>query len=406
MKDALIFARLLKIKFMKIGINVSFLRKQGSGIGQVSWNFLRELIKQNPDHDLFLYLEEDVDLELPKNFKKRIFLPKFYKRDDLIRKVWWEKFLLPKKVKEDECDVFLSLYQSATVLKDVRHVMVVHDTVPKVFPQYLNNSRKKIYQYLIEKAVKQVDHALTISEYSKKEINKFYGIDKDKITVTLIDCDEVFKKEVDENKAKEVLEKYGLDSKKYIFYVGGFDVRKNVGALLQAYGRMVSRLPKKSQAPMLALGGTFHPHLVPLVTDIEKEAKEVCLGYGIESEKIKSLGFVDQVDLPIIYKNAEFFCYPSLHEGFGLPPLEAMNVGCAVMASNITSLPEVVGDAALLVNPNDTEEIAQRMEELLKGKELRGELVKKGKGQAKKFNWTKTTQKIMQVLSDSSNRVK
>ncbi|MDD5463969.1 MAG: hypothetical protein PHP62_02385, partial [Candidatus Moranbacteria bacterium] len=122
---------------IKVGINASFLRKQNTGIGQVSINFLRKLIEvesrklkvHKEEMEFVLYLEEDVEIELPEGFSKKVFLP-VYKRDDLIRKIWWEKFSLPRKVKKDKCDVLLSLYQSTTSTqphKDFKHIMVVHD---------------------------------------------------------------------------------------------------------------------------------------------------------------------------------------------------------------------------------------------------------------------------------------
>ncbi|KKU54973.1 MAG: hypothetical protein UX75_C0015G0034, partial [Candidatus Moranbacteria bacterium GW2011_GWE2_47_10] len=158
---------------MKIGINASFLRKQNTGIGQVTTNFIKKLAEfqisnfkfQNQDVEFILYLEEDVDLELPDNFKQNVFLPK-YKRDDLIRKVWWEKCLLPKKIKEDKCDVFLSLYQSPTVLSEKvvrKHLMLVHDIIPKFFPNYLDNLRKKIYWKLTERAIRKADKIISVS---------------------------------------------------------------------------------------------------------------------------------------------------------------------------------------------------------------------------------------------------
>jgi len=131
---------------MKIGINASFLRKPDTGIGQVTRGFVDKLTENHSDeNEYFLYLEKDIELKLPKNFHKCVFLPA-WKRDDLIRKIWWEKFLLPRRAKRDKCDVFLSLYQCPTFLpKNIRHKMLVHDLIPKIFPEYLNNWRKYFY---------------------------------------------------------------------------------------------------------------------------------------------------------------------------------------------------------------------------------------------------------------------
>ncbi|HUD08627.1 MAG TPA: glycosyltransferase, partial [Candidatus Saccharimonadales bacterium] len=167
---------------MRIGINASFLRKTDTGMGQVSRGFISELVKSYSDkNEYFLYLEKDIDFKLPKNFHKRIFLPA-WKRDDLIRKIWWEKFLLPKYVKRDQCDMFISLYQCPTFLpKNIRHKMLVHDLIPKIFPDYLDNSRKKFYFFLTQKAIQHADEVITVSEWSKKDIHKFLNIPLGKI---------------------------------------------------------------------------------------------------------------------------------------------------------------------------------------------------------------------------------
>ncbi|MFA6550837.1 MAG: glycosyltransferase, partial [Candidatus Gracilibacteria bacterium] len=234
---------------MRVGINASFLRKQNTGIGQVSANFLKKIAEVESSKskilkgntEFFIYLEEDVDLKLPESdvlsgvrFHKRIFLPP-YKRDDLIRRIWWEKYLLPKKVREDKCDILFSLYQSATSLeKSAKHIMLVHDIIPKLFPQYLNNWRKKIYQKLTEEAIKKTDKIIAISHRTEKDLIRHLGIDAKKITVSYIDVAEIYKKEVSEEESARVLKKYNLEAG-YIYNGGGLEVRKNVEGVMRAY---------------------------------------------------------------------------------------------------------------------------------------------------------------------------
>lgn len=392
---------------MTIGINASFLRKLDTGIGQVTRNFLEKLRDLNDENDtnkikFILYLEEDVDFDLQENFEKRIFLPKFYKRDDLIRKVIWEKNLLPREVEKDGCDVLFSMYQSATVLK-TKHIMLVHDAVWKVFPQYLNNSRKKIYARLVEKGIKKADEIITVSEHSKKDIEKYFNVSEEKITVNYIDCDEVFKNDLNTSHDK-ILNQVSVSSAdgqndSYIFYVGGFDKRKNVGKLIEAYGRLSKKYENISEMPDLVLAGKFHSHLVPLVTDIPKKIKGVCEKYGLPKEKIIQLGFAPQKDLPALYKNAKLFCYPSSYEGFGLPVLEAMNSGVPIVCGNNSSIPEVCSeDSAILTDTDNANEISEAMYDLLTSPELAQEKVKNAKEEAKKFSWEKFTKKLLNLI--------
>ena len=135
---------------MKVGINASFLRKSATGIGQVTTHFLNELFRLKRetnilnDVEVVLYLEEEIKLDLPDGFSTKVANPP-YKRDDLIRKIWWEKYTLPNSVVNDECDVFISMYQCPTIINnELKHIMIVHDVIHKIFQEYLGNIRKKI----------------------------------------------------------------------------------------------------------------------------------------------------------------------------------------------------------------------------------------------------------------------
>ncbi|MDO8529688.1 MAG: glycosyltransferase, partial [bacterium] len=215
---------------MQIGINASFARKPNTGIGQVTINFLKKLIENHEsgimDHEFVLYLEEDIDLKLPANpaslagkLKKQVFLP-LWKRDDLIRKIWWEKYLLPKKVKKNGCDVFLSLYQCPTILpKEIKHIMIVHDIIPELFPEYLNNARKKRYWELTKKAIKKADKIVAVSSRTEKDLVQHLGIDPEKISVNYPDVDEIYKK-VGNADLRSLHKKYDLKPG-YIYSGGG-----------------------------------------------------------------------------------------------------------------------------------------------------------------------------------------
>lgn len=407
---------------MIIGINASFLRKIDSGTGQVTVNFLRQLIldekkKKKKDRNRFiLYLEEDFSLseigldkeEEQSFFQKRIFLP-FYKRDDLVRKIWWEKWLLPKEVERDECQFFFSLYQSTTVFKNkkIKHLMLVHDVIWKIFPQYLNNLRKKIYYSLVELAIFKADKILTISQSSKKDLQKFFGFKEEKIDVALIDCDQVFKEKKELSvELEKILEKYGIEKRGYIFYVGGFDVRKNVSFLLEAYGLLwknwkSQNLDEKNNFPELVLAGKFNANLVPLVEDLLKKIDEIVKKYALSKEKIKMVGFVEQKNLPVFYFQAGLFVFPSLYEGFGLTPLEAFNCGCPALVNANSSLVEVTGD-----NPevsfvmNDPEKLAEKMKEILTSEKQREVLIAIGKSRTGNFSWKKFNSKVEKVFSE------
>jgi glycosyltransferase involved in cell wall biosynthesis len=366
---------------MRIGINASFLRKPDTGIGQVTRGFIEELVKIHSAKDeYFLYLEKDVDFKLPKNFRKRVFLPKLWRRDDLIRKIWWEKFLLPRKIKQDKCDVFVSLYQCPTFLpKNIKHKMLVHDLIPKIFPDYLDNWRKKSYFFLSNKAIRNADEVFTVSEWSKKDIHKFLKIPDEKIKVAYPSVGKEFFEKSNHEKDNEILEKYGIFGR-YLFYVGGFDFRKNVSGLLRAFKTIIEK--PECSGVKLVLGGEDKSRFSPLFTDIQKEIEELEL-----EGRVKSIGFVKQVDLPALYRQCEAYVLPSLYEGFGLMTLEAMAGGAPAAVSKTSSLPEVGGDAVLYFNPHDEGEMARVIGKILKNNKLRLRLAEKGRARAKKFGW-------------------
>lgn len=398
---------------MKIGINASFLRKENTGIGQVTANFIKNLteisneklpIPNKADLEFVLYLEEDIDLVLPENFSKKVFLPK-WKRDDLIRKIWWEMFSLPKEIRKDGCEILLSLYQCPTLLrsmlrskeKKVRHIMIVHDIIPKLFPSYLNNWRKKLYQYLTERAIKAADKIIAVSHKTEKDIVQHLGVDAGRISVCHIDVDEIYKKKVDDEDAFFVQNKYELRPG-YIYNGGGLEVRKNTESVLRAYKILLEAYGHASWLPKLVISGKMMPELVPLVCDVEAVVK----GLGLEDD-VKLLGFVSQQDLPALYRSASVFVYPSLYEGFGLPVLEAMNQGIPVITSKTSSLPEVGSDSVLYCDPNDVDDLAMVLKNVLTNNHLQASLSLKGVERAKHFSWDKFTGKVLNIIKTISN---
>jgi len=382
---------------MRIGINASFLRKIDTGIGQVTRGFVQELVKNRArENEYFLYLEEDISEKNDflrnlkgRSLKKRVFLPPLWQRDDLARKIWWEKFLLPRYVKKDRCDVFISLYQCPTVLsQNIHHKMLVHDLIPKVFPKYLDNWRKKLYFFLSNQAIRRADEIFTVSEWSKRDIRKYLGIAAEKIKVAYPSIgDEFFEKNVSHEKDNTVLEKYGIFGR-YIFYVGGFDFRKNIVGLLRAYRRMIEKY--EINDVKLVLGGEDKSAYSPLFTNVKREIEKL----GLE-DKVKLTGFIEQKDLPALYRQCELFVLPTLYEGFGLMALEAMNAGAPAAVSKTSSLLEVGGDAVLYFDPYDEEEMGRVMKKILQNSKLKYHLSEKGKERAKKFSWQKFVETIL-----------
>jgi glycosyltransferase involved in cell wall biosynthesis len=381
---------------MKIGINASFIRKPNTGIGQVTVNFLNELIKQKSKHTYILYLEEDLpsSFVLSENFETRVFLP-LWKRDDLIRKIWWERYLLPKKIMLDECDKFFSLYQSTTILpKTIRHLMLVHDIIPRFFPEYLSNSRKKIYWELTEDAICEADKIIANSVRTEKDLIQNLRIDPTRISMQYLDVDEIYKKEISSEKELEVLKRYDL-TPGYIYNGGGLELRKNTEAVILAYNFLLEKNKVEHffpNFPKLVISGKLMPGN-SLAFDAERLIKKLNL-----TQQVKLLGFVPQEDLPVIYKNSALYIFPSYYEGFGLTILEAMNQGAPVITSKKSSLPEVGGDSVLYCDPYDFRDMAMVMKNALLNKDLREALRRRGLERAAKFSWEKFVMNFLNII--------
>jgi len=254
------------------------------------------------------------------------------------------------------------------------------------------NWRKKLYQWLTERAIKKVDKIIAVSHRTEKDLIAHLGIDAKKITVSYIDVDEIYKKEVSEKESQRILKKYNLEAG-YIYSGGGLEIRKNTENILRAYKILFEAYGHASWLPKVVVSGKMMPELAPLVTDVSAAVK----GLGLEKE-VSLLGFVAQEDLPALYKNASVFVYPSLYEGFGLPVLEAMSQGTPVITSKTSSLPEVGSDSVVYCNPKSVDDLAMVMKNVLMNNHLLGALSLKGKERSTHFSWDKFTEKMMNII--------
>lgn len=379
---------------MNIGIDASFLRRPGTGIGQVTTNFLRKLVElQIGDRrgKFFLYCEEEprIDFSLPENFEVKAFLPKCWKRDDIPRRILWEREL-PKRATADGCDVFLSLSQSSAIMPEtIRHVMVVHDIIPRLFPEYLDTVTRTLHWKGIERGIRNADALVAVSGTTKSDIVSAFGLPDERITVAWPDCDPSFRGEIPGDLATRVMEKYALKPG-YLYHGGGLEIRKNAERLLRAYARLKTERP---ETPSLVISGKVFPKGNRLATDVRSIVHEL----GLE-ESVVVLGFVPDEDLPALYRGASLFVYPSLYEGFGLPVLEAFVSGTPVIAGRSGAIPELADDTALLVDPTRTEDIAAGMAQLLDNATLRTELAEKGRRRAEDFSWDSFLETTMRII--------
>ena len=380
---------------MKIGVDASFLRKPGTGIGVVTTRVLRVLasLPEAENHQFVLYLDEDADTSyLPgERFKKRVFLP-WWTRDDVPRRILWER-QLPREVLSDGCEAFFSLSQSSTVFpkpRGIRHVMLVHDIIPFLFPAYQGKFTHRIHARRIESALPRADHLLAVSQTTKRDLSINIGIPEDRIDVAYPDCAPIFREEVTDDELDRVLRKHGLKAG-YIYHGGGLEIRKNTEGLLRAYADLVN---KRDDMPPLVISGKIHEKKNRLATDVHGLIRKLGIG-----ERVKLLGFVPESDLPALYRGARCFVFPSRYEGFGLPVLEAMAIGTPVIAGRTAgAVPEIAGNSALLVDTETPSEIGGAIARLLDDPTVCENLIERGHERMKDFSWERFARIILSTI--------
>lgn len=266
-------------------------------------------------------------------------------------------------------------------------VATCHDVIPLMFPEhYLDrNHLGWRFQYAALRRAKRwqrIEHVIAISEATKQSVIEYLGVPEDRITVVYNGVDHGWSERVPDAAALDVVRRRYRLERPFFLYLGGYDYRKNVPALVRAF----SRLPPNLDVDLVLAGGMN-----------KSQSANMKRLAGATSERVRCLGYVDDADVPALYALALGFAYVSLAEGFGLQTLEAMSLGCPVLASNVSSLPEVVGDAGLLVSPADEDEIAAALHRLFEDGWLRQTLAAKGRARAVQFSWRRCANETLSV---------
>lgn len=380
---------------MRIGINANFFQKPMTGIGVVTREFMQALkdIPDGREHEWIWYFEGDIPQGAwPDNWHFEA-VSTWWSRDDLLHRFLWERLALPRRIQRDRCDLFLSLYQSATVLlKRVRHGMLVHDLVPKHFPEYQENLRQRLYYRAIERAYASVDYFITPSASTKHDLEQFLAIPAAQISVAPLGVSDLFRAVLVSSVRDDILNRYGLEPG-YLYHGGGLERRKNTETLLRAYASLSGGVTETRLLPPLVISGKVYPETNPLATPVRSLISEL----GLERQ-VRLLGCVPDSDLPALYQGASMFIYPSRFEGFGLPVLEAFASGTPVVTTAAGSLAELTGDAAMIVAPDDVTALAKAICSLLGDESARRALGAKGRERSTQYLWSRFAQTIVSTL--------
>lgn len=264
-------------------------------------------------------------------------------------------------------------------------VVTIHDMSYFCNPERTTFLRSCYFREFTKIAAKKASLILTDSNTSKADIIKYIPETADKIRVIYIAVEDYFKPIKDNNRLKEFRKKYNLQNK-YFLYLGTLEPGKNIVRLINAY--VAAESSEKFGVDLVIAGKKGW-----LFDEIFQTAEKT----GLLNKKIFFLDYIPEFDLPLLYNAAECLIFPSLNEGFGLPPLEAMSCGTPVITSNISSLPEIFGDSAILIDPYDENQIAESMIKIIKDTALKNELVSKGLERAKLYSWDNTINQILNI---------
>lgn len=293
-------------------------------------------------------------------------------------------------------DVFFSMTHYAPRFSPVPTIISVMDVSYLRFPEMFNADDLYQLRNWTEYSVKKAKKVLTISDSSRDDIIKLYKKPKEKVVTIYPGIKNFISLEPRVFGMNQLQAKYHT-SKNFILFVGTLQPRKNIVRLIEAFANVLKSPDTHEEGLQLVIIGKKGWQYEEILQAPKK--------FGVEDE-VKFLENVPDNDLDVFYQHALCYVLPSLYEGFGLPVIEAMQRGCPVITSNVSSLPEAGGEAALYINPEDVNDIAAKINKLINDKKLREDLIEKGKKQAKKFSWEKSAKETYQILLDVANKTK
>lgn len=360
---------------MKIGIDARAAKwYRGTGIGTYTYQLINCLNKLDSINDYLIFMPEasPLDIKFTKNFTlKRI--------SDKTSPNFWEEVNTPNLLSGESLQLYHVPQNGVGIPFDKQcpFVITLHDVIPYRMPETVSERYIHIFNEEIPKIVSLCDGIITVSNFSKYDIAKAFNYPLNKIHVTHLAAEDIYKPLNKTYCKKAIKAKYGIKND-FILYVGGFSPRKNIKGLLQAFEKVCAKL-KDNMTLVIAgyKGKSYEDYMI------------LCEKLHI-SEKVIFPGFIDINDMPYLYNASSLFVYPSFYEGFGLPPVEAMACGIPVIASNVTSIPEITQNNALLIDPKNIDQLSNAIYTGLYDLELRKDLTSKGLTLGKTLNWENT----------------
>jgi glycosyltransferase involved in cell wall biosynthesis len=362
---------------MRIGIDCREIKYPITGTARFLLTFFEGLsmVEENKELELILIGNQLTNFKLLPSFYNKY--EKVVTRESIT--FYFDQVLFDKVAKEKKIDLLFSPYYKISLISTIPAIITIHDIIYILFAR--NFIQKSIYKFLTKLYAERATKILCVSEHTRNDVVKHLHVEKDKIYVIYEGISRNFYKRED-TEVEKIMRKYKIQ-RRYILYVGNFNPHKNVSRLILAYNILPERIKEEYQ---LVIAGGDIRRVMGLIKQLNIE------------KQISILNHIPEEDLPLLYSGAELFVFPSLYEGFGLPPLEAMSCECPVVSSNASCMPEVLGDACVYFNPYDVEEIAGKIELVLENSSLREELKNKGVERVKLYKPEYFAKNVLQLF--------
>ena len=367
---------------MNIGIDARLLERKMTGIGRFLDSFLKELPLVDKKNKYFLFSYDSLNIK--NDFYTNISSGKSFLTQKLFAPIW-SNFILPKYLKKNKIDIFFSVNQITPLIKIKRlnYVLVLHDVIYKVNKNFHPFIYRKYLEFFTYFSIKLSDMIITVSEYSKRDILKYYNVNVDKIRVVYEAAEkEFYPMNLTENEKNEIRKNLGFPDH-IVMYLGMIENRKNILGIL----KIADEIYQKNKGIKFLLIGKIGYGGNNLLKEILKRRNVIYLE-GVEEGLLKT-----------IYNISSVFLFPSYYEGFGFPPLEAMQSGLPVLASNNTSLCEIINSGGILHNPDDYNSFVTDILRIINDRNFYEEMRKRGIERAKKFNINKTVNDTVSIFN-------
>ncbi|MBL4935843.1 glycosyltransferase family 4 protein [Clostridium sp. YIM B02515] len=373
---------------MKVGIDGRAAKwYRGTGIGTYAYQLISSLNAIDALNEYLLFMPESSNMDI--SFKKNFLIRNISEGN---KSNFWDEVNIPNILTDKDIELYHVPQNGVGLPKEKKcpFIITLHDVIPLRMPETVGETYLKIFQEEMPDIVSFCDGIITVSQFSKEDIAKAFNYPLEKIHVTHLAAENIYTP-LDKDICSALIKQYYGIEGDYILYVGGFSPRKNIVGLIEAFSKLKEKFKKDIKLVIAGKQGKSY-----------NIYKNRAISLGVEDSVIFP-GFIQIEHLPYLYNASKLVVYPSFYEGFGLPPVEAMACGVPVITSNVTSIPEVLGDSAVFINPYDVDELCSSMFSVLMDDKLQEKLIIKGLVRSSELSWDKTAKDTLIAYNKTIN---